>query len=42
VSAALSNLVSNVLAVLLMAPVLNAVPQDSRETAWLALAVACT
>jgi Na+/H+ antiporter NhaD/arsenite permease-like protein len=41
-SAALSNLVSNVPAVLLMEPVLKAVPQASRETAWLALAMSST
>lgn len=42
VSAALSNLVSNVPAVLLMEPVLKAVPGASRETAWLALALSST
>jgi Na+/H+ antiporter NhaD/arsenite permease-like protein len=42
VSAALSNVVSNVPAVLLMEPILNAVPQASRETAWLALAMSST
>jgi Na+/H+ antiporter NhaD/arsenite permease-like protein len=42
VSAGLSNLVSNVPAVLLMAPVLKAVPEASRETAWLALAMSST
>src|SRR5207302_5781366 len=38
-SAALSNLVSNVPAVLLFKPVMGAVPPASRETAWLALAM---
>jgi Na+/H+ antiporter NhaD/arsenite permease-like protein len=42
VSAGLSNLVSNVPAVLLMEPVLQAVPEASRETAWLALAMSST
>src|SRR6202035_2631524 len=42
VSAGLSNLVSNVPAVLLMEPVLEAVPEASRETAWLALAMSST
>jgi Na+/H+ antiporter NhaD/arsenite permease-like protein len=42
VSAGLSNLVSNVPAVLLMEPVVQAVPQASRETAWLALAMSST
>jgi Na+/H+ antiporter NhaD/arsenite permease-like protein len=42
VSAALSNLVSNVPAVLLMEPVLQAVPEAGRETAWLALAMSST
>lgn len=42
VSAALSNLVSNVPAVLLLEPVLQAVPSASRETAWLALAMSST
>jgi Na+/H+ antiporter NhaD/arsenite permease-like protein len=42
VSAGLSNLVSNVPAVLLMEPVLKAVPAASRETAWLALAMSST
>ena len=42
VSAGLSNLVSNVPTVLLMEPVLQAVPQVSRETAWLALAMSST
>jgi hypothetical protein len=36
VSAALSNLVSNVPAVLLLEPVAQAVPEGTRETAWLA------
>jgi Na+/H+ antiporter NhaD/arsenite permease-like protein len=42
VSAGLSNLVSNVPAVLLMEPVVKAVPEASRETAWLALAMSST
>lgn len=42
VSAGLSNLVSNVPAVLLMEPVLKAMPEASRETAWLALAMSST
>jgi Na+/H+ antiporter NhaD/arsenite permease-like protein len=42
VSAALSNLVSNVPAVLLLEPVAQAVPTASRETAWLALAMSST
>jgi Na+/H+ antiporter NhaD/arsenite permease-like protein len=42
VSAALSNLVSNVPAVLLMEPILQAVPDARRETAWLALAMSST
>jgi Na+/H+ antiporter NhaD/arsenite permease-like protein len=42
VSAGLSNLVSNVPAVLLMEPVLQRVPEASRETAWLALAMSST
>src|SRR5204863_7008218 len=42
VSAALSNLVSNVPAVLLMEPVVQAVPEASREAAWLALAMSST
>jgi Na+/H+ antiporter NhaD/arsenite permease-like protein len=42
VSAGLSNLVSNVPAVLLMEPVLRAVPEAHRETAWLALAMSST
>lgn len=42
VSAGLSNLVSNVPAVLLMEPVLQAVPKAGRETAWLALAMSST
>ena len=41
-SAALSNLVSNVPAVLLLEPVLQAMPPASRETAWLALAMSST
>ncbi len=42
VSAGLSNLVSNVPAVLLLEPVAQAVPMSSRETAWLALAMSST
>jgi Na+/H+ antiporter NhaD/arsenite permease-like protein len=42
VSTGLSNLVSNVPAVLLMEPVLRAMPEASRETAWLALAMSST
>jgi Na+/H+ antiporter NhaD/arsenite permease-like protein len=42
VSAGLSNLVSNVPAVLLLEPVVQAVPPDSREAAWLALAMSST
>ena len=42
VSAALSNLVSNVPAVLLLEPVAQAVPEVTRETAWLALAMSST
>jgi Na+/H+ antiporter NhaD/arsenite permease-like protein len=42
VSAALSNLVSNVPAVLLLEPVAQAVPAPARETAWLALAMSST
>ena len=42
VSAALSNLVSNVPAVLLLDPVARAVPVPSREAAWLALAMSST
>lgn len=42
VSVALSNLVSNVPAVLLLEPVLQAIPSASRETAWLALAMSST
>jgi Na+/H+ antiporter NhaD/arsenite permease-like protein len=41
-SAALSNLVSNVPAVLLLEPVAQAVPMANRETAWLALAMSST
>ncbi len=41
-AAGLSNLVSNVPAVLLMEPVLRAVPAAGRETAWLALAMSST
>jgi Na+/H+ antiporter NhaD/arsenite permease-like protein len=42
VAALLSNLVSNVPAVLLMEPMLKAVPAAGRETAWLALAMSST
>jgi Na+/H+ antiporter NhaD/arsenite permease-like protein len=42
VSAALSNLVSNVPAVLLLEPVAQAVPEATRESAWLALAMSST
>jgi Na+/H+ antiporter NhaD/arsenite permease-like protein len=42
VSAVLSNLVSNVPAVLLLEPVAQAVPEATRETAWLALAMSST
>jgi Na+/H+ antiporter NhaD/arsenite permease-like protein len=42
VSAALSNVVSNVPAVLLLEPVLRAVPADGQQTAWLALAMSST
>ncbi len=42
VSAGLSNLVSNVPAVLLMHPLVQAMPAASRETAWLALAMSST
>jgi Na+/H+ antiporter NhaD/arsenite permease-like protein len=42
VSAALSNVVSNVPAVLLLEPLLRAVPEGSREAAWLALAMSST
>jgi Na+/H+ antiporter NhaD/arsenite permease-like protein len=42
VSAVLSNLVSNVPAVLLMEPLLQAMSAGSRETAWLALAMSST
>ena len=42
VSAALSNLVSNVPAVLLFKPIIAAMPAASRETAWLALAMSST
>ena len=41
-SAVLSNLVSNVPAVLLFEPVVKAMPAGSRETAWLALAMSST
>ena len=42
ISATLSNLVSNVPAVLLLEPVVQAVPEATRETAWLALAMSST
>jgi Na+/H+ antiporter NhaD/arsenite permease-like protein len=42
VAAGLSNVVSNVPAVLLMEPVLQAMPAAGRETAWLALAMSST
>jgi Na+/H+ antiporter NhaD/arsenite permease-like protein len=41
-SAALSNLVSNVPAVLLLEPVLHAMPSANQHTAWLALAMSST
>ena len=41
-SAALSNLVSNVPAVLLFEPVMRAIPPASRQNAWLALAMSST
>jgi Na+/H+ antiporter NhaD/arsenite permease-like protein len=42
VSAALSNLVSNVPAVLLFKPIVLAMPAEVQETAWLALAMSST
>jgi Na+/H+ antiporter NhaD/arsenite permease-like protein len=42
VSAGLSNLVSNVPAVLLLEPVVQAMAPPSRESAWLALAMSST
>jgi len=42
VSAGLSNLVSNVPAVLLLEPVMKTMPEAGRETAWLALAMSST
>jgi Na+/H+ antiporter NhaD/arsenite permease-like protein len=42
VSAGLSNLVSNVPAVLLFQPVIPALPEGVRDTAWLALAMSST
>jgi Na+/H+ antiporter NhaD/arsenite permease-like protein len=42
VSAGLSNLVSNVPAVLLFKPIIPAMPADLQETAWLALAMSST
>ncbi len=41
-SAALSNLVSNVPAVLLFEPVMRAMPRESQQSAWLALAMSST
>ena len=41
-SAVLSNIVSNVPAVLLFKPVIAAMPEAARETAWLALALSST
>ena len=41
-SAGLSNLVSNVPAVLLLEPVLRAMPKANQQTAWLALAMSST
>lgn len=41
-SAALSNLVSNVPAVLLFEPIMRAIPQASQQNAWLALAMSST
>jgi Na+/H+ antiporter NhaD/arsenite permease-like protein len=41
-SAALSNLVSNVPAVLLFEPVMRTLPQASQQTGWLALAMSST
>jgi len=41
-SAVLSNLVSNVPAVLLFEPVMHAMPAERRQTAWLALAMSST
>jgi Na+/H+ antiporter NhaD/arsenite permease-like protein len=42
ISAALSNLVSNVPAVLLLEPIVQSIPATGRETAWLALAMSST
>ncbi len=42
VTAGLSNLVSNVPAVLLLEPVVQAIPTANHETAWLALAMSST
>jgi len=42
VSAVLSNIVSNVPAVLLFEPLIAVMPQPSRDTAWLALAMSST
>jgi Na+/H+ antiporter NhaD/arsenite permease-like protein len=41
-SAVLSNVVSNVPAVLLFKPVVGAMPEEAHETAWLALALSST
>ena len=41
-AAGLSNLVSNVPAVLLLRPVMHAVPEAARQSAWLALAMSST
>jgi Na+/H+ antiporter NhaD/arsenite permease-like protein len=42
ISAALSNLVSNVPAVLLLEPIAQSIPAAGRETAWLVLAMSST
>src|SRR5229473_1958698 len=42
ISAALSNLVSDVPAVLLMEPIMRSGPSAGQETAWLALAMSST
>jgi Na+/H+ antiporter NhaD/arsenite permease-like protein len=42
ISAALSNLVSNVPAVLLLEPIAQSIPAAGRETAWLTLAMSST
>jgi len=41
-AAALSNLVSNVPAVLLFEPIMHAIPEAARQNAWLALAMSST